>query len=192
MAHRRLGRAAAALGLLGAGALSTDLAVQSPASAATSLTDRLVSTSTAHKLGFPTVANKATQNKKTGTKLCTNGAQVVYQNVPKVTGLIDAIYYCPAAGAAGQFIAQLKTSNTPSTAFAVPTSLGDSAFFSAEIPVYVVFWSRGNYVAAVGFDNAATSDANKQKQYARAPFTQGEETTLTKAILAQDKQLQKP
>jgi hypothetical protein len=166
--------------------LAVSAAAALPAGAAIPLVKRLISTAAARQLGFPTVANAATSSTKTGTKLCGDGAEVVFQNKPTITGLVDEVFFCHSAKNAKQLLAEVKAKDPASPGVPIPKALGTTAFFSVQQPVFAFYWARGDYLGFVGFDTAATSNKSQQAAGKLNPLKSAEAATLIKAAVEQN------
>jgi hypothetical protein len=160
-----------------------------PAGAASSLIGLLLSTSTAHHLGFPTIADKAISSHKTDSKTCTTGAEVVFQNKKALTGLVDEVFTCKSPAGAAAYLAKFKTAYKPTSTMAPPTALGTKAVGSSEIPLFTYYWVHGSYVAFVAVDTDATSNSAVSSAHSHDPLTPALLKTLETAAIKQNTQL---
>ena len=174
--------------LMAAGLLTGALAGSGPAGATTSsLAHRLLPASAARKLGFPSVANKATVSTKTGSKSCPTGAEVVYQNKKALTGLVVEIFLCKSPSAAKSLINEYQKSYAPNPTITPPKALGASAVASnAGAPVFVYYWTRGSYGAFVAIDTDATTNSRLSTLNRHNPLTPALQSSLDQAAIKQN------
>lgn len=171
-------------------ALLTALGAGTASAGGRPLVDRLLSSSVARHLGFPTVANKAISSHKTGKKDCPTGAEVVYQNTKQLSGLIDEIFTCNSATAAEEYMAQFKTPYPPSTTFLPPTALGNNANGSSSgAPIFTYYWTRGSYVGFVAIDTDATKVSGQAAVHNSDPLTPALLASLKTAATTQNRRL---
>jgi hypothetical protein len=154
-----------------------------------SLVGRLLSTSTAKHLGFPSVADKAISSHKTGSKACATGAEVVFQNKKALTGLVDEVFTCTSASAAAKYMAKYKNSYKPTASMTPPASLGPIAIGSSDAPLFTYYWIHGTYGAFVAIDTDATSNSSVASAHRDDPLTPALLATLNSAAIKQNTQL---
>ena len=171
-------------------AFLTAFGAASASASARPLTDRLLSSSVARHLGFPTVADKALSSHKTGKKDCSTGAEVVYEDVKTYAGLIDEIFTCNSVAAAKAYMAEFKGQYPPSTTLPPPKALGTNAGGSAAgAPIYAYYWTRGSYVGFVAIDTDATNVHGTAVIHNSDPLTSSLLASLNTAATTQNRQL---
>jgi hypothetical protein len=151
---------------------------------------RLISSSDARHLNFPSVANKPVSSTKTGSKKCPEAAQVVFENHKNVTGLIDQVFSCASRSAASTYLQALIGEYPITTSFSPPTALGSTAVGSAtQAPVYAYMWRRGSYVAFVAVDTDATDNKDQEYSHRFDLLTKALVASLSKAAIEQNKKM---
>ena len=150
----------------------------------------LIPASAAKKLGFPSVAKKPTSSNKTGSKLCSSGSEVVYENTKNFSGLIDEVLSCSTNTAAISLLKQFESSYEPSTNVTPPKALGSAAVASeAHPPIYVYYWVSGSYFAFVGIDTDAITNRTEYITHETDPLTPALIHALDKAATLQSSRL---
>lgn len=180
-------------GVIAIGSLSLGASVlpSLPASASTSSVEAspakgLLATAQAHRLGFNKTVTKPTTSTKTGVTGCGKGAQVVYENTGKKTGLVSEVLVCKSANGAASLIKREKTVGSASSLHA-PKTLGSSAVERVSGgTTYAVFWQRGKILELVAFDANIAASTSSAANTPVTPLTATQQQAFAKAVLYQD------
>lgn len=180
-------------GVIAIGALSVGVLVlpSLPAGASASSVQSspmkgLLGTSQAHQLGFTNTVTKPTSSTKTGVAGCSKGAQVVYENGHKTTGLISEVLVCSSPNGAAALIKKEKKVGTASPVKA-PQALGGTALERvSQGSTYAIFWQRGKLLELVAFDADLSTSSSTSATAKPKPLSSGQKQTLAKAAIDQD------
>lgn len=151
---------------------------------------RLLSVQVVHQLGFQEVLNKPTYITQTGSKACSAGVKQTWENPSRYIGLLDQVISCKTVAAAMDELKTLETAFPASLSVHPPNQLGRSATYSdSQRPLFVYMWTRGTFVALVGFDTDATSNPRESILNRARPLAPVFENILNRAAIKQNAQL---
>ncbi|HEX4218030.1 MAG TPA: hypothetical protein VHZ02_06665 [Acidimicrobiales bacterium] len=146
----------------------------------------------AKTLGYPKVAQKPVSSSKTGQAGCPKASEVAYEDSAGKTALIPEILACNSTKSAASVLTKLRKSVTGGTPQTAPKQLGSTAFEVSSAQVsYAIVWQRGKSIGIMQFNTnvPATSSTSTSTTPPPTPITAGQQTTLSRAALAQDKML---
>jgi hypothetical protein len=154
------------------------------------LLSRLLSAQVVHQLGFTEVLNKPKYITQTGSTACTAGVKATWENPARYIGLLDQVISCKSVPAALDELKTLETSFPASVSVGPPGQLGRTATYSdAQAPLFVFIWSRGTFVALVGFDTDATDNPRESILNRARPLAPVFRNILDRAATRQNAQI---